>query len=131
MRTAGRTGRTVALRLRFADYSRASRSRTLAHPTAATRAVLGTARGLLVATMPAIERKGLTLVGITVSNLERGGAPAQLALPVDDPTGHALDAVLDGVRDRFGSAAVSRATSLGQKESPSPVDIAAPRSTLG
>lgn len=80
MRTTGRTGRTVALRLRFADYSRASRSRTLAHPTAATRAVLATARELLAATMPAIERKGLTLVGITVSNLERGGAPAQLAL---------------------------------------------------
>lgn len=49
---------------------------------------------------------------------------------VDDPTGPALDAVLDGVRDRFGSAAVSRATSLGQKESPSPVETVPPRSTL-
>ena len=45
MRTAGRAGRTVVLRLRFADYSRATRSHTLPCPTAQSAIVLATARG--------------------------------------------------------------------------------------
>ena len=47
MRAAGRVGRTVVLRLRFDDFSRATRSHTLARPTADTEAILATARGLL------------------------------------------------------------------------------------
>ena len=48
MRAAGRVGRTVVLRLRFGDFSRATRSHTLPFATAETRTVLMTARGLLV-----------------------------------------------------------------------------------
>src|SRR5437016_9160101 len=51
MRTAGRTGRTVVLRLRFDDFSRATRSHTLARATAETQTILTTARGLLAAAM--------------------------------------------------------------------------------
>src|SRR3954465_8858268 len=64
MRAAGRVGRTVMLRLRFDDFSRAARSHTLPFGTAHTQTVLATARGLLAVSMPMIERKGVTLVGV-------------------------------------------------------------------
>jgi DNA polymerase IV len=113
MRAAGRTGRTVVLRLRFDDFSRATRSRTLARATASTQAVLAAARALLAAAAPTIEPHGLTLLGVTVANLDGDAASAQLALPLDDvATRAALDAVLDDVRDRFGPSALTRATLL-------------------
>jgi len=115
MRAARRIGRTVVLRLRFADFTRATRSHTLPWATAETHAILATARGLLAAAMPLVERQGLTLVGIAVGNLEdgRGG---QLTLPFDRRRGGALDAALDEVRDRFGRTAITRAVLLGRDQ---------------
>jgi len=113
MRAAGRVGRRVVLRLRFADFARASRSRTLRRPTAHTATVLDAARGLLGASMPAIERRGVTLVGVTVTNLENDERP-QLELPLDRRGGDALDRAVDDVRARFGKEAVTRAVLLGR-----------------
>ena len=113
MRAAGRVGRTVVLRLRFDDSSRATRSHTLGQPTAHTHTILAAARGLLAGAMPMIRRQGITLVGISVGNLDNDGA-VQLMLPFDRQSIESLDAALDGVRDRFGSAAVSRAVLLGR-----------------
>jgi DNA polymerase IV len=115
MRAAGRVGRTVVLRLRFGDFSRASRSHTLPHSTAHTHTILATARGLLASAMPTIERRGLTLVGVAVANLDDDGA-VQLALPLDSYSGGALDAALDEVRRRFGTTAVTRAVLLGRDQ---------------
>src|SRR5437773_4922016 len=91
MRAAGRVGRTVLLRLRFADFSRATRSHTLPRPTAHTETVLATARWLLAMSWPLIERRGLTLVGVAVANLDRDDC-LQLTLPLDRHSGSALDA---------------------------------------
>ena len=113
MRTAGRTGRTVVLRLRFDDYSRATRSHTLPYATASTERVLETARALLATAVPTLEQRGLTLVGIAVANLD-DATTRQLMLPVDARENDALDAVLDLVRDRFGTAAITRAVLLGR-----------------
>jgi DNA polymerase-4 len=113
MRAAHRVGRTVVLRLRFDDFSRATRSHTLLHATAQTELILVTARGLLATVAPLIERQGLTLVGIAVANLEDDRA-VQLALPFDRQERDALDTALDEIRDRFGSAAVTRAVLLGR-----------------
>jgi DNA polymerase-4 len=113
MRTAGRVGRTVVLRLRFDDFSRATRSHTLPEATAHTQTILATVRGLLAAARPMIERQGLTLVGVTVANLENDSA-VQLALPLGRHSGGDLDAALDEVRDRFGSDALTRAVLLGR-----------------
>ena len=113
MRTAGRVGRTVVLRLRFDDFSRATRSHTLPRATAETHAVLSTARWLLAAALPEIERDGLTLVGVTVANLENDHA-VQLPLPFDPRSGGALDAAIDTIRERFGSTAITRAVLLGR-----------------
>jgi DNA polymerase-4 len=113
MRAANRTGRTVVLRLRFDDSSRATRSHTMARATSHTDTILEAARGLLGVSLPMIELRGCTLVGIAVSNLDDDG-PVQLALPFRRATGGALDAALDEVRDRFGSKAVTRAVLLGR-----------------
>jgi DNA polymerase IV len=113
MRDAGRTGRTVVLRLRFDDFSRATRSHTLPWPTSHTHTILATARDLLAAAMPMIRRQGITLIGIAVANLDDSGA-IQLTLPFDRQSGTALDAALDEVRERFGSGAVTRAALLGR-----------------
>jgi DNA polymerase-4 len=113
MRIAGRIGRTVVLRLRFADFSRATRSHTLPRPTAHTHSILLTARWLLATAQPEVERRGLTLVGIAVANLESDAA-VQLMLALDRYSGHALDAALDEVRRRYGSSAVTRAVLLGR-----------------
>ena len=113
MRRAGRVGRTVVLRLRFDDFSRATRSRTLPRPTAETHVILTTARGLLAAERSTLERRGLTLVGLAVANLENDRA-VQLVLPFDRGGGAALDAVVDEIRARFGSAALTRAALLGR-----------------
>jgi len=113
LRAARRVGRTVVLRLRFDDFSRATRSRTLPEATAHTPTILTAARALLVEVWPTVERQGLTLVGLAVTNLDNADA-VQLALPFDRRAGDALDAALDGVRDRFGSKAVVRAVLLGR-----------------
>jgi DNA polymerase-4 len=115
MRAAGRVGRTVTLRLRFDDFTRASRSHTLPRATAETRPILETLRGLLEVAEPMIRTQGLTLVGMAVGNLDDAGA-VQLPLPFDHADGAALDAALDDVRERFGSASVTRAVQLGRRE---------------
>jgi DNA polymerase-4 len=115
MRAAGRVGRTVVLRLRFDDFSRATRSHTLAQPTANTQTILRTARGLLATATPMIEQRGLTLVGVAVGNLDDDRA-LQLPLPFDHFCGSELDTALDAVRDRFGTSAVTRALQLGRDQ---------------
>jgi DNA polymerase-4 len=113
MRKAGRVGRTVVLRLRFDDFSRVTRSHTLPRATAATWTILETTRTLLSEAAPMIERDGLTLVGISVANLDDD---RQLALPLDGHDGLELDVALDEIRERFGPDAVVRAVLLGRDQ---------------
>jgi DNA polymerase-4 len=113
MRVAGRAGRTVVLRVRFDDFTRATRSRTLAYPTTSTETVLTAARALVDAALPTLEQRGLTLVGISVANLENARR-LQLSLPLDGRRQEELDAVVDEVRERFGSNAITRAVLLGR-----------------
>jgi DNA polymerase-4 len=111
LRGARRMCRTVVLRMRFEDFSRATRSYTLGEPTDQTHTILQSASGLLRASRPIIERRGLTLLGIALTNLSDRGA-VQLVLPFD--RGRDLDAVIDSVRDRFGSGAITRGVLVGR-----------------
>ncbi|HEX6595491.1 MAG TPA: DNA polymerase IV [Acidimicrobiales bacterium] len=114
MRAAGRVGRTVVLRLRFDDFTRATRSHTLPQATAGTDEILTAVRDLLAAVQPTISDRGITLLGVSVGNLGDDGA-VQLALPFDRRRqGGTLDAAVDGVRERFGTTAVQRAALLGR-----------------
>jgi DNA polymerase IV len=113
MRSARRVGRTVVLRLRFDDYSRATRSHTLDRATANTATILAAVRDLLGVSAPLIEQKGITLVGVAIANLDDDRA-VQLTLPFDRRSNDALDTTLDRVHERFGSTAVTRAVLLGR-----------------
>jgi DNA polymerase-4 len=113
MRAAGRSGRTVVLRLRFDDFTRATRSRTIPAPTSATRPVLIAVRGLLAAAMPLIEQRGITLIGVAVTNFGTPGV-VQPTLPFHRRDDQELDAAVDAIRDRYGSSAITRAAMLGR-----------------
>jgi DNA polymerase-4 len=113
MRDAHRVGRTVVLRLRFDDFTRATRSHTLPQATARTETVLTAARILLSAAAPVIAHQGITLIGVSVGNVVDDDA-VQLELPFHRRSNDALDVALDGVSDRFGTAAVTRAVLLGR-----------------
>ena len=114
MRRAGRAGRTVVLRLRFDDLSRATRSHTLPRATAETDVILRVARELHASATPLIEARGLTLIGLAVSNLEHARA-VQLVLPFEAAGGAALDEAVDEIRERYGTAAIMRAVLLGRR----------------
>jgi len=113
LRAAHRVGRTVVLRLRFGDFTRATRSHTLPEATAHTATILAAVRGLLAGVSPRVAERGLTLVGISVANLDDDAA-VQLALPFDRHSGVGLDEAVDRVRDRFGTAALTRAVLVGR-----------------
>jgi DNA polymerase-4 len=111
LRAARRVCRTVVLRLRFEDFSRATRSHTIAEPTAHTDTILKVASALLRASRPMIERRGLTLIGIALANLSDQDA---IQLTFEWERAAELDAALDRVRTRFGSAAVTRGVLVGR-----------------
>jgi DNA polymerase IV len=113
LRAANRLCRTVALRLRFDDFSRATRSHTLPAPTDSTAAILTAARVLLGAATPDITLSGLTLVGVTLSNLDNAAA-VQLELPFR-PAATGLDQATDSIKARFGGSAITRAVLLGRE----------------
>jgi len=126
LRSAQRTGRTVVLRLRFDDFSRITRSHTLARATSSTAPLLAAARGLVAAAGPLIVERGVTLIGFAVSNIDRGGAQ-QLELPLDGsgPALIDLDAAVDRIRRRYGNSAVTPGVLVGREpglEMPHPPD---------
>lgn len=112
LRTAGRQARTVVLRLRLDDYTRLTRSHTLPHASDDTAELLTALRSLLTAATPLIRTRGLTLLGVAIANLDDRDT-VQLQLPFErDSTG--LDGAVDGIRERFGGAAITRAVLLGR-----------------
>lgn len=127
LRSGGRVSRTVVLRLRYGDFTRATRSHTLPAATDHTSALLDAARTLLTTAMPTIREKGLTLLGLSLVILDDDAA-MQLELPLDahrDPGRAAhrsrtsepsLDSALDAVRERYGAASVNRANQLGRDQ---------------
>ena len=118
MRTAGRVGRTVTLRLRFDDFTRATRTRSLRHPTSATDPIGELALAIVRDARPTIERRGLTLLGLSVGNLRNGtDAVEQLVLPFGRKDTSGLDAAVDALRQRFGNRVVTRASLVGRRES--------------
>ena len=118
MRAAGRAGRTVTLRFRYDDFGRATRARSLAHPTAATNPIAAVATSILQSELDTIDQRGLTLLGLSVGNLMSldGAAamPEQLLLPFGRKDQSPLDTTVDSLRERFGRSVLTRASLLGR-----------------
>lgn len=114
LRAADRVARTVVLRLRFGDFQTATRSFTLAQATSSTDVVLQTARRLLHENWSMISDRGLTRIGISVTNLLDARA-VQLAFDFGGPPPE-LDTTIDDIRDRFGSGAIGRAALVNRPD---------------
>ncbi|WP_332644034.1 DNA polymerase IV [Aeromicrobium sp.] len=114
MRSAGRTGSTVTIRLRFGDFTRSTSSHTLPRPTAHTLTILDVARQLLASRAAAIAEKGITLIGVSVGSLDDN--PMQLALPIDVVGGATIDDAVDAIRDKFGDKSLRRAVQVGRPD---------------
>ena len=114
LRDGERVAKTVTLRLRYGDFAQATRSRTVVEATSSTEVVLSTAKDLLSVAWPEIERRGLTKVGVAVSGLTANDA-VQLPLPFHKAEWNAVDGAIDEIRDRFGTAALTRAALVGKE----------------
>ncbi len=120
LRTGHRVARTVVLRLRFADFAQATRSRTLIEATNSTAPILSTANDLLDETWPTISERGLTKVGVAVTGLCADDA-IQLPLPFAKADGLALDHAVDTIRQRFGTDSLTRTTLVGRPSIDMPI----------
>lgn len=114
-RSRAMAGRTVAIKIRFADFSTITRSRTLSTPTDIAHEIYATARELYTAL--GLQRVRIRLVGVRLESLSEAGARAdQLSLlPSDDADPgewRAAEQAADALRARFGSSAVRPARLL-------------------
>ena len=120
-RSAGRVGRTVAVTVRFSDFTTVNRSRTLPEPTDVTQEVYDVAVSLLDTLLDAMapRRPSVRLVGVRIEGLRRvrDGDSRQLALGERDPGWPDADRAVDLAAGRFGSSAVRRASLLSAADS--------------
>lgn len=112
LRADERLARTLTVRLRFADSERITRSVSLDVATDSTTLIGVTARELLASVVPTVRGRGVTLIGLALSNLVPS-EPLQLTLPFEQRgRGRELDAAIDDLRTRFGRASIGRASLL-------------------
>jgi len=119
LRQAGHVGRTVAIKVRFSDFTTVSRSRTLREPTDVAQVVYAAARELYDAM--GIAGTPLRLVGVRVEGLTRGDAePVQLQL--DEPAigWREAEQAVDRATSRFGEGVVRPATLVRPSDRPNP-----------
>ena len=113
MRTAERVGRTVVLRLRYGDFTAATRSHTLAEASNSTSTILEPAQHLLRVVWPETQQRGLTRIGLSVTSLSSASS-VQLALPFGGRDTTQLDLARDAIHKRFGNGSLLRARNLGR-----------------
>jgi DNA polymerase-4 len=123
MRMSGLAGRTVTIKVRYGDFTTITRSHSLSRPVASSTELVKIAAALL----SGVElRQGIRLLGVSVSSLETRaeGAGEQLALldlaslsvgarqvaPAGRPD---VDAAVDAIRERYGTASVGPAALAG------------------
>ena len=122
LRAQGIRGRTVTLKIKFADFQQITRSQTLPQPISSTQTLFDVGCRLLRAE---VLRQPVRLIGLGLSGFD--DAPAQLALPgvfrgageqdpAEEDRRQRLDAALDAVRARFGKTAVQRGRLFAGKE---------------
>ena len=111
LRRAGLVGRTVSIKIRFADFTTITRSRTLAAPTDVGAEIHAATRHLYDAL--GLERVRIRLVGVRMEGLQSvDDAPRQLLLGEEDHGRREAEVAVDGLRARFGPEAVRPARLL-------------------
>ena len=107
LRRHGLAARTVTLKIRYGDFTTLTRSATMDEPTAVTDALWRSAEGLLAAWAKK-DFRPLRLLGMTASNITRGGRQLALFGTPETEKQSKLDRVLDNIADRFGDDAIGR-----------------------
>lgn len=116
------SGKTVQLKIRFADFQTVTRSKTLPAATCGTDEIWRTASELLENCL-ATPHKPIRLLGVGASNLEVTRQVQKTLFADDEHEKHSqLDQATDQIRARFGSAALHRASGLlhGAEHQPAP-----------
>jgi DNA polymerase-4 len=112
MRTARVAGRTVTLKVRFADFTTITRSRTRGEATDVTQEIYQTASELFVGL--GLQRARIRLVGVRVEGLvPRETVQRQLVLGERERGWSEADTAVDRATRRFGHSAVRPASLLG------------------
>jgi DNA polymerase-4 len=105
LRASGQVGRTVSLKIRFADFTTITRAKTLPEPTDVGRVVYDTALGLYDAL--GLERARIRLVGVRVEGIgDAGSAPHQLSLGEREHGWRDAEQAVDRAARRFGAGVV-------------------------
>ena len=108
------TGRTVQLKIRFADFHTITRAQTLPEPTSTTHDIWQAASVILETRLPA-GHLPVRLLGVGISGLDASGDSQCLLFDHDEQQKHRqLNSVVDQIKERFGGAAVRRASGLGR-----------------
>ena len=106
------TARTVQLKVRFADFKTITRAQTLPEPSSTTHDIWQAAREILDTRLPA-GHLPVRLLGVGVTGFDASGQSQGLLFDHDVQQKHRkLDAVVDQIKERFGGAAVRRASAL-------------------
>ncbi len=129
LRKHGYSGRTITLKVKYADFTQVTRSHSLKKNTNSTRVIFEVGAALLDELAP---KSPIRLIGIGVSNFENKNAPqsGMLTLPglklpeedalmpahMDETKEASLDKALDALRDKFGREAVVRGRLFGEKK---------------
>jgi DNA polymerase IV len=103
---------TVSVKIRRGDFATFTRQRALAPPTQDTRLVSAVARALLEQWLAAQPNAAVRLLGVGVSDLQM--LPQRDLFGGDSTPGSRLDTAIDGIRDRFGSDMLTRASLLSR-----------------
>ncbi len=124
LRSRGLRGRTIALKVRYPDFTTITRSRTLTAPTDSAQEVFGVAAELLDGHLP--RGVAVRLLGVRVEQLVGGAAVEQLTLDGNANWGNVnwpdAERAADAARSKFGSAAVRLATLLEAPGRSDPAD---------
>jgi DNA polymerase-4 len=116
LRSAGLVGRTISIKVRFADFTTITRAKTLREPTDVAREVYATAKALYLAL--GLDRARIRLVGVRVEGLmDAEEAPRQLQLGERAHGWRDAEHAADRATLRFGAGAV-RPASLVEQDAP-------------
>ncbi|WP_165436518.1 DNA polymerase IV [Amycolatopsis suaedae] len=113
LRSRGRRGRTVSIKVRFADFRTITRARTLLSPTDVARQIHATAVALLTEQG---DTGPVRLLGVRVEGLSDDEAGEQLAFESGEPRWREAEVAADVARSKFGSAAIRPASLLADRE---------------